>query len=250
VGQTIRQAILVGYFAKKDEAQKAIRELAQRGFRRTALIQKGTEGDIHIKDPFLRRRALRLTLAAILSGGGGGLASLCLHWSLSLFFWNIPTVLMVILVCAGVGGLVASALFRRSGFGIEQKIMRDHARWLMPDEFALILQAPLDFLQRPVALLREGGDIHPALFVMHPRHERRAEARGPAVKLSPAQILEHSRRHAAEQQVDPEPQHTVELLNRLKQSRKWIRQVCADLTAASRLEQKATPAADWILDNE
>ena len=250
MGQAIRQAVLVGYFAKKDEAQKAIHELAQRGFRRTALIQKGTEGDVHIKDPFLQRRALRLTLAAILSGGGGGVASLCLHWSLSLSFWNIPTALMMTLVCAGIGGLVASVLFRRSGFGVEQREIRNHARWLMPDEFALILQAPLDSLQLPVALLREGGDIHPALFVMHPRHERRAEARGAAVKLSPAQVLEHSRRHAAEQQVDPEPQHTVELLNRLRGSRKWIRQVCGDLTAASRLEQKATPAADWILDNE
>ena len=250
MGQTIRQAVLVGYFAKKDEARKAIRELEKRGFRRSALIQKGTEGDVHIKDPFLRRRALRLTLAAILSGGGGGVASLCFHWSFSLSFWNIPTALMVTLVCAGIGGLAASAWFRRSGFGVEQTEIRNHARWLMPDELVVILQAPLDSLQLPVALLREGGDIHPALFVMHPRHERRAETRGAAVKLSPAQILEHSRRHAAEQQVDPKPQHTAELLNRLRQSRKWIRQVCADLTAASRLEQKATPAADWILDNE
>ena len=250
MGQIIRQAVLVGYFAKKNEAQNAIRELAQRGFRRTALIQKRTEGDVHFTDPFFRRRVLRLTLAAILSGGSGGLASLCLHWSPSLSFWNIPTALMVTLVCAGIGGLATWALFRRSGFGVEQRVIRDHARWLMPDEFALILQAPLDSLQRPVALLREGGDIHPALFVMHPRHERRAEVRAPAVKLSPVQILEHARRHAAEQQVDPEPQRTVELLNRLRQSRKWIRQVCADLTAASRLEQKATPAADWILDNE
>ena len=53
-----------------------------------------------------------------------------------------------------------------------------------------------------------------------------------------------------EQQVDLRPQRTAELLERLKQSRQWVRQVCADLTAASRLEQKATPAADWILDNE
>ncbi len=70
------------------------------------------------------------------------------------------------------------------------------------------------------------------------------------LKLSPAQILEHARRHAGEQQVEPRPPRTVVLLGRLKNSRKWIRNVCADLTAASRLDQKATPAADWILDNE
>jgi cyclic beta-1,2-glucan synthetase len=99
-------------------------------------------------------------------------------------------------------------------------------------------------------MLRESSDTHPALFVMHPKRERRAEARGPEVKLSPAQILEHAQRHAREQRVDLRPQRTAELLKRLKQSRQWVRQVCADLTAASRLEQKATPTADWILDNE
>jgi cyclic beta-1,2-glucan synthetase len=128
--------------------------------------------------------------------------------------------------------------------------MRDHARWLVSGESVLILQAPVESLQRPVALLRENSDAHPALFVMHPKRERRAESRGPEAKLSPAQILEHAQRHAREQLVELRPQHTAELLKRLKQSRQWVRQVCADLTAASRLEQKATPAADWILDNE
>ena len=133
---------------------------------------------------------------------------------------------------------------------LSQGSCTDHARWLVSGESVLILQAPVESLQRPVALLRESSDIPPALFVMHPKRERRAEARGPEVKLSPAQILEHAQRHAREQQVDLRPQRTAELLKRLKQSRQWVRQVCADLTAASRLEQKATPAADWILDNE
>jgi cyclic beta-1,2-glucan synthetase len=132
---------------------------------------------------------------------------------------------------------------RRSRRGVEPGVLDDHARWLVSGESALILQAAVESLQRPVAMLRESGDIPPALFVMHPKRERRLEARGPAVKLSPAQILEHARRHAGEQQVDLRPQHTTELLKRLKQSRQWVRQVCADLTAASRLEQKATPAA-------
>jgi cyclic beta-1,2-glucan synthetase len=99
-------------------------------------------------------------------------------------------------------------------------------------------------------MLRERSDIPPALFVMHPRRERRAEARGHEVKPSPAQVMEHAQRHASVQQVDPTCRHTTELLKRLKQTRQWVRQVCADLTAASRLEQKATPVADWILDNE
>jgi cyclic beta-1,2-glucan synthetase len=157
---------------------------------------------------------------------------------------------LLIIACALTGCLAALLWLRRSRYGIEQRVMRDHARWLVSGESVLILQAPAESFQRPVALLRESSDIHPALFVIHPRHERRGKERGPMVKLSLAQIQEHAQRHAGEQQVEPNPQHTAALLNRLKQSRKRIRQVCADLTAASNLDQKTTAAADWILDNE
>ena len=68
-------AILIGYFARQDEARKALRELAQLGFGRAALAHKSTDGDIHIADPFLRRRALGVILATCLSGGIGGLAA-------------------------------------------------------------------------------------------------------------------------------------------------------------------------------
>ena len=242
--------ILIGYFAQQDEARKAIRKLARHGFRRAALVHKGMDGDVHIADPFLRSRALGATLAAILCGGIGGMASLFLQWPQSLPGWNISTSQALILACATIGALAATLCLRRSQYGVEPGVLRDHARWLVSGESVLILQAPVESLQHPAVLLRENGDTPPALFIMHPRRERRAEARGSALKLSPAQILEHARRHAREQQVDLKPQPTTELLKRLKQSHQRVRQVSADLTAASRLEQKATPAADWILDNE
>lgn len=243
-------AILIGYFAKQDEACKALRELARQGFSRTALVHKGKDGVVHIADPFLWRRAPGVTIAACLSGGIAGIAALLLLWPKSLPVRNMSTPLTLILACATIGALAALLWLRRSRYGVEPGVVRDHARWLVSGESVLILQAPVESLQRPVAMLRESSDIPPALFVMHPRRERRAEARVPAVKLSPTQILEHAQRHATEQQVELRPQHSAELLKRLKQSRQWVRQVCADLTSASRLEQKATPAADWILDNE
>jgi cyclic beta-1,2-glucan synthetase len=156
----------------------------------------------------------------------------------------------LILIGAAIGAGVALLWLRRFRRGVEAGIIRDHARWLVSGESVLILQAPVDSLQRPVTLLRESSDIPPALFVMHPKRERRAVARSPEVKLTPAQVLEHAQRHAREQQVDPHPQRSNELLRRLKNSRIWARQICEDLTAASQLEQNATPAADWILDND
>ena len=242
--------ILIGYFSNQDQARSALRVLARQGYNRTALVHKGTDGDVHRTDSFFWRRALGVTLAACLSGGIGWIAALLLHWSQSLPIWNISASLAMILACAATGALAELTRLRRSRHGVEPGVMRDHARWLVSGETVLILQAPVESLQRPVALLRESADPPPALFIMHPKRERRQETRGTEVKLSPTQIIEHAQRHAREQRVDLKPQHSAELLKRLKQSRQWVRQVCADLTAASRLEQKATPAADWILDNE
>jgi len=242
--------ILIGYFAQKDEARRALRELARQGFNRTALVHKDTTGDVHIEDPFLWRRAIAVILTACLSGGTGWIASRLLHWSQLIPDGKIYFSPALILFCAAIGALTARLWLQRSNFGVERWVVSNHTRWLVSGESVLILQAPVESLQRPVTLLRESGDSTPALFVMHPRQERRVETRDTAVKLSPTQVLEHSRRHAREQKVDLKPQRPAELMKRLKKSRRWVRQVCADLTAASRLEQKATPAADWILDNE
>jgi len=242
--------ILIGYFSHKDQARKALRDLTRQGYNRTALVHKGTDGDINSTDSYFWRRVLGVTLAACLSSGIGWAAALLLHWVQSPPIWNISRSLALILASAAIGALAELTRLRRSRHGVEPEVMRDHARWLVTGETVLILQAPVESLQRPVALLRESADPPPALFIMHPRRDRRQEVRGPETKLSPSQIVEHARRHAREQRVDLKPHRTAELLKRLKQSRQWVRQICADLTAASRLEQKATPAADWILDNE
>ncbi|MCX5869899.1 MAG: glycosyl transferase [Deltaproteobacteria bacterium] len=248
-GQNMDLAILIAYFARQDEARKVFRELVRQGFHRAVLVHKATNGDVHISDPFLWRRAYGVTLAAILSGGLAGVATPVLQWLGLLPSGNLFT-LTLFPAAAAIGASVALLWLRRSRYGVESGVVRDHARWLVSGETVLILQAACESLPRPVALLRESGDIPPVLFIMHPKCERRVESRGFEVKLSPAQVLEHAQRHAREQQVELRPQRSTELLKRLKQSRHWVRQVCADLAAASRLEQKATPAADWILDNE
>ncbi|PKN46985.1 MAG: glycosyl transferase, partial [Deltaproteobacteria bacterium HGW-Deltaproteobacteria-16] len=213
------------------------------------MVHKRTNGEVHIRDTFLWRRAYGVALAAIFSGGIAGVAFFVLA-GLDLLPRGTLFTLTLFMATATIGAMAALLWLRRSRYGVESGIIRDHARWLVSGESVLILQAPVESLQRPVVLLREIGDIPPTLFVMHRKCERRAEARSIKVKLSPAQVLEHAQRHAREQQVDLKPHRSFELLKRLKHSRQWVRQVCTDLAAASRLEQKATPAADWILDNE
>src|SRR5512139_3595465 len=60
---------LIGYFAERDEARRALRELQRRGFRRAAWVHKTADGEVYIGDPFLWRRALGMTLTGIVFGG-------------------------------------------------------------------------------------------------------------------------------------------------------------------------------------
>ena len=72
--------ILIGYFAKRDEARRALRKLQRKGFRRAALVSKTADGDVRTCDPFLWRRAFGVTLAFILFGALAGVAFIGLHW--------------------------------------------------------------------------------------------------------------------------------------------------------------------------
>ncbi len=244
------RTIITGYYAQQDGARKALLALARKGFKAAALIHKDADGVTQTVDPFLRRLILRVGFAAIFFGAFGTGIGLFLQWLQLLPTWDIALFAGVVLICAVGGGLAVLALFRRERFGVARTIVNNQLRWLVAGEAVLIVNVSADLLPVPMAILRESGDTSPALFVLHTKRERRLEARTQNQKLSHSQIQEHARRHAAEQQVEQHPSPNTGLLKRIKQTRKWLRQVCIDLSAASRLEQKATPAADWILDNE
>ncbi len=61
------EGILIGYFEKRDEARRALKELQRRGFRRVALASKTADGNIQTRDPFLRRLVFWATAAFIVS---------------------------------------------------------------------------------------------------------------------------------------------------------------------------------------
>ena len=103
----------------------------------------------------------------------------------------------------------------------------------------------------PVAVLRESGEIPPVVSILNPKRTGPLEETvSLASPLSLAQIREHARRLAVEHQVDPHPRRNTRLLDRLSQVRQRIRLVCSDLSEAALLEQRTTPIAEWILDNE
>ena len=126
--------IIIGYFARQDEARKALKQLAGQGLRSAVLIHKGLDGVTQTVDQFPRRRSLWTVLAAILSGGIGGITAYSLYWLQLIPAWAIASQLALILLCGAIGGVVVSAFFRRERFGVKLSVMHNHTRWLVSGE--------------------------------------------------------------------------------------------------------------------
>ncbi|MGO8733327.1 MAG: GH36-type glycosyl hydrolase domain-containing protein [Terriglobia bacterium] len=242
--------ILIGYFAKRDEARRALRKLQRTGFRRVALVSKTADGVVRTWDPFFWRRAFGVTLSFILFGVLAGGAFVGLHGPKPSLNEALPALISTLLGGL-IGALFAGVWIRRSKYGVERRLLEDHTRWLVSEETVLILQAPIETLRNPVAVLRESSDLPPAVFVLHPKREGPiGDVRSPGAALSPAQLQEHAQRLAVDHKMDPNPGRNAELLRRLEKAHQWVHQVCSDLSEASRLEQGAPPTAEWLLDNE
>jgi cyclic beta-1,2-glucan synthetase len=246
----MKTSTLVGYFAKREEARGAYRKLQRKGFRRTALISKTADGAIHTRDPFPWRRAFGAAIAFVLFGILACIASMSLQGPEPVLS-GILSALIPILGGGFIGILFSGIWIRRSRFGVDRSLLEDHARWLVADETALILQTPVNTLQVPVAVLLGSGEILPTVFVLHPKREKLIEdVRSPRVPLSPEQIQEHAKRLAENHPAHPNTERNNKLLKRLERARQRIHQVCSDLAEAGKLEQNTPPTAEWLLDNE
>ena len=160
--------------------------------------------------PVPARRVLSASLAAALFGSAALAAG---------FVLRAP--LLPLGLAGGFAGILAGWMAnRRSKHGIQRRLLKDHARWLVSDETVLVVQAPVHALHAAVSQLRERGDIPPAVFTLHPT--RPLPAGGGQSPMIP----------------------------RLLNARRQIHEVCTDLSQAARLEQGTPPTAEWILDNE
>ena len=241
--------VVIGYFAERNEARTALRELSRRGFRRAALLHKTVHGEVRTWDTFGWRRALGATVTALLFGALAGAVFLAFHWP-ELSPPGPSSALLPVLAGVLVGALLGGTWIRRSNYGVERKLLENHARLLMAEETALIVQAPLGTLRIPVAILRGSAEIPPAIFVLHPKRERLVEdLRSPGVPLAPTQLQERAQRLAAEHRLDPKPRRNAMLLERLERTRRWVYQASSDLSETSRSEESVPPSAEWIVDN-
>jgi cyclic beta-1,2-glucan synthetase len=191
-----------------------------------------------------------VVLSAVIAAGLAGIASTSLDWPVAMAARS-PSGLVPVLVGGLLGAVLAAVWMGRSKHGVARSLLEDHARWLVSEETALVLEVPVEALRLPVAVLRKSGEIPPAIFVLHPQSESPAgDVSVPMAPLSTAQIQEYVPQLARKHRVDPDPERTTELLKRLKRSGQWIHAVCLNLAEAGRIGQSLPPTAEWLLDNE
>ena len=239
---------LIGYFGKPDDAGKAFRQLRGKGYERAAWVSKSADGKVLLRDPFPWYRTSAAVLGFLLLGALASLISRNVEWIGRPAWVSAP---LAGLVGGLTGALLCIALMRRARFGVERRLIEDHARWLLSGESALILQASIDRLRDPVTVLLESGEMQPALFILYPkRGSPHWLDWSPAPPVTAVQLQEHARDLAAGHRVDPGGGRNTELLRRINDVCDRIHAACLDLTVADRLEQSVSPSAEWLLDNE
>ncbi len=144
--------------------------------------------------------------------------------------------------------VIRRSMLRR---GLRRGLRAEYSRRLVTEESALVLEAPIAQLRNPADLLRESGENPPLIFVRNPKRAGVVDDLGTMVSPpSPTQIQERAVYLATTNRVTIRSSKDTALLDRLKRMHRWIGPVCADLSAAVALGQRATPLVEWILDNQ
>ncbi len=246
----MKTAVLIAYFSQKDEIRKTFRKWRRIGYLRAVWISKNEEGVVKTWDPFLVGRIVAAFVAFLIFGIFAVTAPIV--FQAQKFIPADFITLGIQFLAGGIFGVLLSVgWIRRSRFGVERRLLADHARWLMAGETVLILQAPAGALQTPMDILLASSKNPPPVFILRPSHKRPSSVGWEIGKLlTPAQILEHAQRLATEQAVTSIPLKDKELLKRLERGSQWVHQVCRDIAEASRLEKSVSSVAEWLLDNE
>ena len=250
----MRLGLLVGYFPNINDARRTIWMLEKHRFFKAALLHKDTDGRLRTLDPFLRWRCLGLFFFTALFSG--------LSWA-SQFF--LPVVWMesqpylgpLMLAAAALTGLVFGwFLINRSRYGIDTALLAEYTRTLLSEETVLLLQARVADLNLPLSLILAHAETHaetsPVVFIKNTSLDKRVRIRsdGSGQDDEYGQPFGRTLRHQIEVKSGKSDSASFELLKRIRQDRKWVQEVCTDLTEASRVGQGATGVAEWIIDNE
>jgi cyclic beta-1,2-glucan synthetase len=240
--------LLLGYFSSKNDARRTIWMLEKNGLFKSALLYKDSSGQLKIFDPFIRRRFIGLLFFMLLFALFCGFSLL-----LFPFTWihNQSQTLYLIFACAiGIGFIIGSVLINRSRYGINTSWFSGYSRTLLPDESLLLLQGRVVDLPIAQSLILAFAETNPIVFIQHTSFDKRRDIRFEDRLDSVGKPLRKSFRTHDSKPAGRSQRSSFELLKKVRQDRKWVQEVCNDLTEANRVGQGATGVAEWLIDNE
>lgn len=135
--------------------------------------------------------------------------------------------------------------------GVRDSILDRYQRLVIEGETLVIVEVEIKQARTLVALLREGEDTQPAIFIVRPRRdvsgratelERRERFSMDRLRLHAAQLAD--RHTGALRSRRPQP-----LWNRLRDCEQTIDAITKDLAQAIQLDQTISVSAEWLLDN-
>ncbi len=242
--------ILVSYFSRHEEALAAFARLRRKGYERAAWISKSPEGGVRTRDPFAWLRLAAAVATAVLF-----LALAEAAFVLPAAHPRSPGGKALFLSAALLALFFNFVWLRRSRFGVDRRLLKDHARWLTAGETVVLFQGPYETLHLPHAVLLAGKERPPVVCVLHPRRpagdgEAAEEGDPGRFPLDAAQLEDHARRLAGRHRLAGGTPRDPELLRRLGRGLGLFRQACRELAAAYRLKLSPPLTSEWLLDND
>lgn len=135
-------------------------------------------------------------------------------------------------------------------FRIESELVKKHSEWLVAGETAIMVQANSASLDRALTLLRGTGESQPSIFTFHPYRKTELFPGPDKIEyMTSTQLTDHARLLSGSQQVGLKAEEKPILLEQVDFCQREIELCKLELEEASRLEQRISPSAQWLLDN-
>jgi cyclic beta-1,2-glucan synthetase len=231
----IKFRFVLGFYRSEEHAVEALHEARRNHSRRSAVVHRSK--DARLK--FLPGLALRNRASF-----GTGFALV-----LALAGWTLGSDPRVMILLGVAGFLIAWFGVLWLGFGLHRKVLRDHARLVLPGESLVVVKETEERAQNVVEVLRRIG--HAAVFVIRPASRPFASGEADGTQreaVTMAGLPDCGTELAASHQLDRLTK-SPSLLPVLRECEVGIEAARADLAEATRLDYGITNAAEWLLDN-
>jgi len=235
-----RTGLLVGYFTKRQEAEKALRRLRRAGFTRAFLAGPAKDSTAGIG--FFGGIALRRVLFSI------GLPALLVVLPPAVLWYvgvsaTWPQWLFLLGIGLLLGGFVRLFLTTRS----DREVLKRYAGYAVGEETVLLVRAAPERLEQAFAVLRGTGaglfSFLPVTVFPYAAPFRREEPLSLGGLVKEARAL--GRRHKRAEYGKPKGDLRAEL----RGYERALRSARRRLALAARLEGRLSPSAEWLLDN-